>query len=250
MRLLDLVLLARGASLGWPDADQLDQARVWAGAEHADEGERFYRTKNVSADLRTCSPPLRVTRRVGDQPAGVAGLFIDLVRLFQARDPSVTALVALADSQNDAQALDGARRAAAYLREVLTPTMTFAFGVPHGDAECWFVAALTEADAPRHRDSLAALNFDPLREPERLTAQPNDAERDAKRVLRFLLGRGGATLAATQTGALAEDEYEALASWSPQDLDRLSAFVACGLSAFLAELRVHVAPRIIPGPPP
>ena len=173
-----------------------------------------------------------------------------LYQLFAEQTPTPDALVGIADSQNDPTLMQEAHRAAKYIRTALQPEMAFAFGVPHCDAECWFVAALTEAAAPGHKESLSTLKFDPLREPERLTAQPNNAERDAKRVLRFLLGQGGASLSATQTGALSWDVYEALAEWTPEDLDHLSAYGACGLSDFIEQLRAHIAPLVIPGPPP
>lgn len=250
MRLLDLVLLERGAPTGWPDEEQLDQARVWAGPEGADDRERFYRTNGLYDDFTRRCPQLRPTLRIGDQPAGHAGWFVDLYRLFASQEPAPDALIGVADSQNDAGHLDEARRAATYIRQVLTPKVAFAFGVPHCDAEGWFVAALTDGDAPGRQAAKAELEFDPLEEPHRLTAQPNNAIRDAKRVLRFLLGRGGKTLQATKTGALSCEEYEALADWTVSDLPRFTTYAGCGLAEFLSELRTHVAPRVIPGPPP
>lgn len=253
MRLLDVVVLRRGQTVGWPEEDQLDQAREWRGLQDAPEGEehtRFYVTKKVEEDLASVLGHRFTLLRIGDEPAGPARPFVALYTLFAQRDPVPDALIGVADSQNDPDLPRHAERAAAYIRTRLQPKMAFAFGVPHRDAEGWFVAALTEADAPGRPDAVAALKFDPLREPERLTAQPNDALRDAKRVLRFLLGRGGATLSATPSGALSREEYEALADWTPEDLTRLSSYAACGLAAFLEELEAKVAPRIVPGPPP
>ena len=61
---------------------------------------------------------------------------------------------------------------------------------PHQDAEAWFVAGF-QPDTADERARLTSvsndLGFNPCTEPTRLTAQPNDAPADAKRVLRRLV---------------------------------------------------------------
>lgn len=252
-RLLDLALLARAAG-GWPAQDELDQARVWCELDPSNMDERcFYRTKHLFDDLsKAAGRPLVRARLMGDKPPGQAIWFIELYQLFALRDPPIEALIALSDSDSDsdAEVQAAACAAVAYIRENLSPRFALAFGVPHCDAEGWFVAALTDGEAPGRHAATSELSFDPIAEPHRLTAQPNHAVRDAKRVLRFLLGRGGKTLRATATGALGWEEYEALAGWTTTDLPRLTSHEACGLRPFIAELWQEVAPRIVPGPPP
>jgi hypothetical protein len=243
MRLLDCVLVARGASLGWPDKEELDQARRWVGSEK--ELECLYTTTTLYADLQKAAGRPFQLHRIGDEPAGKAGWFVALYQLFALKSPAPALLIGLSDAQTDETLLLESKRAARYLRTTLKATMNVVFGVPLWDTECWFVAALTSA--PNHQKAQKELGFDPLGEPHRLTAQPNDSLKDAKRVLRFLIDKGGKSLKETKTGALSCEEYEELAeAWS--ELERLKVFDRCGLKDFLMELQA-AATVIIPGAP-
>lgn len=121
---------------------------------------------------------------------------------------------------------------------------TVIFALPHRDAEAWFVAGFAPADAVE-RDRLAAtrrsLSFDPTGEPERLTAHPNDAPQDAKRVLRSLLGLDPTGGALSFKELDADRHHERLLG----DLARLRrAGGACGLVAFLDDLASRAAPLL------
>ena len=230
----------------------MDHARIYGGLDRQRSSEpgQFYCTTGLPEDIKRLErpSPLFRLRRIGDEPAGEAAWFISLYALFLAQPAPPDALIAVSDSQNRAGAQDAADRAARYIRDALAAPIPVAFGVPHCDAEGWFVAALTGGD-PGHSAARQELNLDPLREPHRLTAQPNTAVRDAKRVLRFLIGAGRATLASTPTGALSCAEYEDLAeAWTAADLARLQAHDACGLAAFIQALREVIAPAVLPGP--
>lgn len=250
-RLSDLVLIERGAACGWPEQEELDQARVYVGLDRrATEPRQFYCTTDLADGIQTLRQPFRL-HRIDDQPAGEAEWFVTLYAWFLAQPDLPDALVAMSDAQNNANAQEAADRAARYIRDNFQRPIPVVFGVPHWDAECWFVAGLQQIAPDRLSAAAQALSFDPARQPHRLTAQPNDAIRDAKRALRFLIGAGGATLASTKTGALACEEYEALAGeWDVADLARLQAHEGCGLSAFIRALRAVIAPAVVPGPQP
>lgn len=77
--------------------------------------------------------------------------------------------------------------------------------MPDPEAEAWFVAGFVPADDDEQRalDALTrALSFDPTAQPHRLTAHPNDAPTDAKRVCERLTANAPGRLAACLAGPL------------------------------------------------
>jgi hypothetical protein len=242
--LIDEVVLER-ASGGWPEREQLCQARVFCGWHHssdAPEPEQYYQFKTLTDDLRAqMGRPFFGVPRIGDQPAGEATWFIRLFQLFALRNPQPHALIGMCDT-NDPKRWKEADRAIAHIRDQLHSPMVVIFGLAYRDAEAWFVAGL---DSPRTADARAALGFDPHAEPHRLTAEPNTALTDAKRVLRFLLGEGR-TL--QEAHSVAAPEPMALAERTLRDLGRLDRAEHTGLASFLARLRSEVAPLVLGGP--
>lgn len=247
-RLIDAAILER-ADGGWPEPGELSQCRIYCGLcvpPDAPPYEHYYPFFTLDADLRVHfgKKPFRVTR-IGDQPAREATWFISLYQLFALTQPRPDILVGMRDT-NDPRLRDDAERACRYIINTHGSAMTLVFGLIYRDAEAWFVAGLTDV-ATRIALAKQELSFDPCAEPERLTAQPNSALTDAKRVLRFLLS-DAQTLAATPSIALSGLEADALAERSLRDLDVLARAVSTGLGEFIASLRTLVAPRILPGP--
>ena len=248
-RLIDAAILER-ADGGWPEPAELSQCRIYCGLcvpPDAPTCDHYYPFFTLDADLRAQlgKKPFRVNR-IGDQPANQATWFISLYQIFALAQPRPEVLVGMRDT-NDPRLRDDAERACHYIINTLGSAMTLSFGLIYRDAEAWFVAGLTDVAA---RIALAKqqLCFDPCAEPERLTAQPNSALTDAKRVLRFLLS-DTPTLAATPSIALSGPEAEALAERTLGDLDVLARAASTGLGEFIASLRTRIAPRILPGPP-
>lgn len=246
--LIDTALLERARG-GRPERAELSQCRVYRGLNVASDApmhEQYYRFFALQDDLRARfgKRTFRV-HRIGDQPAGDATWFISLYQLFALARPRPDILVGMLDT-GDPRLRGDAERARRHI-QTLGATMTVVFGLIYRDAEAWFVAGLTDV-AGRLATAKRELNFDPCAEPEKLTAQPNDALTDAKRVLRFLLG-DTPTLAATPSIALSGAEAEALAERTLRDLDVLARASATGLGEFIAALRTLVAPRVLPGPP-
>jgi len=246
--LVDAAILERARG-GWPEPSELSQCRIYCGLNvppDAPAYEHYYPFFTLEADLRAHfgKKPFRVNR-IGDQPANQATWFISLYQLFALAQPRPNILVGMRDT-NDPRLHVDAERACRYIIDMHGSAMTLAFGLIYQDAEAWFIAGLTDVAA---RIALAKqdLSFDPCAEPERLTAQPNSALTDAKRVLRFLLG-DTPTLAATPSIALSGPEADALAERTLRDLDVLARSTSTGLGEFIASLRTLVAPRILPGP--
>lgn len=119
--------------------------------------------------------------------------------------------------------------------------------VPHQDAEAWFVAGFrpeSKEERLRLTECQMILGFDAPVEPHRLTAHPNDARTDAKRVLRILVFDENAS----RPPAL--EELQDLCDRTLNDLGLLERRGAgCGLAAFLDALRGTLVPHFIPGPP-
>lgn len=246
--LIDAAILERAAG-GWPECAELSQCRIYCGLRvlpDAPAYKHYYPFFTLDADLRAHfgKQPFRVNR-IGDQPANQATWFISLYQLFALAKPPPDILVGMRDT-NDPRLRDDAERACRYIIDTHGSAMTLVFGLIYRDAEAWFVAGLTDVAA---RIALAKqeLHFDPCAKPEQLTAQPNSALTDAKRVLRFLLG-DTPTLAATPSTALSGAEADALAERTLRDLNVLARAAATGLVEFIASLRMLVAPRILPGP--
>ena len=244
--LIDAAILERARG-GWPEPAELSQCRIYCGLCVPDDAptyEHYYPFQTLDADLRAHfgKKPFRVTR-IGDQPANQATWFISLYQLFALTQPRPDILVGMRDT-NDPRLRDDAKRAYRYIIDTHGSAMTLVFGLIYRDAEAWFVAGLTDVAA---RIALAKqeLSFDPCAESERLTAQPNSALTDAKRVLRFLLS-DTPTLAATPSTALSGADAEALAERTLRDLDVLAHAAPSGLGEFIASLRTLVAPRILP----
>jgi hypothetical protein len=246
--LIDAAILER-AHGGWPEPAELSQCRVYCGLNVPSDAppyEHYYRFQTLHADLRAHlgRKPFRVAR-IGDQPAGQATWFISLYQLFALAQPRPDILVGMLDT-DDPRLHEDAERARRYILDTHGSAMTLVFGLIYKDAEAWFVAGLTDV-AARIAQAKQELSFDPCAEPDRLTAHPNSALTDAKRVLRFLLGHTP-TLAATPSIALSGAEADALAERTLRDLGLLASAASTGLSDFIASLRTLVAPRILPGP--
>ncbi len=141
--------LLRCQRQGWPDEDQLDQAREWTGYENqpdAPQVERFYRVHRLKVDIEhQFGPKYRRVPRIHGQPAGHASWFIDLYNLFSARHPTVDALIVIDDADGERSTDEDAQRAEAFVRDrnasQADPArgLAVAFGVATPTAEGWLL---------------------------------------------------------------------------------------------------------------
>jgi hypothetical protein len=118
--------------------------------------------------------------------------------------------------------------------------------IAHPEAESWFVLGFVpthEAERQRHGELVRALGFDPVTAPHRLTARPNDAATDAKRVLCGLLWGHHRAKAAGR-----EQLPELLSRCLPAAAIIEAHGAACGIRAFVADVRHWLSPRF--GLPP
>jgi hypothetical protein len=119
-----------------------------------------------------------------------ATLFADVVRLAESVLPAGSLIFVLEDTDGKKEKIEAVKAAHAWFAEKPRKAKALVVGTPEQDAESWIVAGLA-ADpnlTDRRKKAKKQLSFDPCVEPERLTAAPNDALQDAKRVLAFLLG--------------------------------------------------------------
>ncbi len=213
------------------------------------EGLRY--TNSIRGIEGDAEPPriggkrVKLRGHLGGQPlAPEAQKWRELLLKVLAPEPTVT-LVAK-DTDGHPSNLDGLRQVVQFY-EALAPDRVIVIAAPHQDAECWFVAGFAPDD-PREHDALRELEkllgFDPRTRSERLTAHPNDAPTDAKRVLRRLLCLDPIS------APLDRDEARAHHERLLGDLARLrDRGVAAGLTPFLDELSARVVPRLVPGAP-
>lgn len=140
---------------------------------------------------------------------------------------------------------DGDRGKMAGLRNVVdeqrksSPGLLLLVAAPHQDAESWLVTGFSPSsgETSNLKDCTRDIGFDPTQQPERLTAHPNDSPRDAKRVLRRLLGLEA------ESRALNLEELGGFCSRLLGDLERLRARgYETGVTDFLEELKKHLPP--------
>lgn len=155
--------------------------------------------------------------------------------------PRPDAILIARDTDGDPRHLEGLTQVIKALT-ARDDTLRIIIAAPHQDAEGWFVAGLElDQDGERRHQQLSQiLGFDPLQKPEKLTAHPNDARTDAKRVLRHLLGLGSESRPLSETEL--RDHHEPLLS----DLGRLrQRGQQTGLVKFLDELAGQLIPHIL-----
>lgn len=206
----------------------------------------WYNTKHAKTDASRLH--VRPTVRVrGTQKSPESIVFGRVWMLAEAE--GADAVVVLQDSDNDFELLRAAKvKSSEHVDGVPLP----AFGVAHRDAEGWLLASYRPQNAQektRIANATRVLFFDPTREPERLTAQPNGADTDAKRVCAYILGTGSG-LSGKGRAPSRPPSDEQLAGMLPGlALGRaLAAHKACGVLDFLTAVRT-VASRLFPQTP-
>lgn len=253
--LADGVLLDEAAkrSAHWITAESLQWLRSYQGRgddEHRPEHLRFYPLAQAKRDAeelpKHCTiggRPIKLRGHIDGRPLRPeAGLWRRVLLLFACDNPPPRVLIVAHDTDGDRTRVKDLEQAL-----VLTRAFPVIVAAPHQDAEAWFVAGFRpESDVERRRLSERRddLGFDPPEEPHRLTAHPNDARTDAKRVLR------GLVFGENASRAPALEEIPDLCDRTLKDLGLLERRgVECGLTAFLDALRGTLVPLFIPGPP-
>jgi hypothetical protein len=249
--LADRVLLheaqARGAD--WIDDRSLAHLRSFAGPDGAPGYCSMSRAKQIAEDLgRTVTVGGRPIKLRGHITPGQAlgpetGFWRRVLLHFAAQEAPPALVIVMKDTDGEHARLDGLRKALS-----LVGNLPVIVGAPHQDAEAWFVAGFQPAstlERDRHATCTGDLMFDPCQQPHRLTAHPNDATTDAKRVLRRI------AFGDDRSCPPSPDELVGLCERTLRDLRVLEARGAqCGLATFLADLHERYVPLFIPGPAP
>jgi hypothetical protein len=250
--LADRVVLDEAAkrSVDWIDETTLPYHRRFMGREDRDdlpEHQRFYTRADAMRDAEDLpnqplvgGRPVKLRGHIDGQPlAPEASFWRRVFLLFAVMDGPPDLLVVARDTDGDEDNLRGLKQALP-----LAP-LPVIVATPHQDAEAWFVAGFAPASG-RERVRLTELHmelgFSPPDEPHRLTAHPNHAPTDAKRVLRLLLH------GENKSRPPALEELHDLCERTLRDLALLERRgVHCKLVAFLKALREGLVPLVLPG---
>lgn len=252
--LADKVRLDEAAkrAVHWIDAESLQGLRSYEGRgddEQRPEHLRFYLLSQAKRDaedlpkqLTIHGRPVKLRGRIGEKPLRPeAGFWRRVLLLLASSHPPPDVIIVAHDTDGDRARLKDLEQALA-----LTHPIPVIVAVPHQDAEAWFVAGFrpgSDAERRRLEDRKDDLGFDPPERPHRLTAHPNDARTDARRVLRILVFDEDASRAPSL------EEIPSLCDRTLNDLELLRRRGAeCGLAAFLDALRGTLVPLVIPGP--
>jgi len=224
-RLVDAALVAGHA---WLDGI-LEDCRKWRGL--ADD-EPWY--KYDPADANDLRPIVLDGRRVAPHGhiGGVplkpeAGMWRRALMLLCDREPRPDVVVLARDLDGYPERREGIDQVVANLPWPFKITVA----APQPEIEAWFVSGFVPTDAAekqRLADLSRDLSFDPTLRSERLTSHPNDATTDAKRVLSRLCGD------AVERRERCLDDRALLRQRG----------AANGLSAFLAEVDMHIVPAL------
>lgn len=233
----------------WPDADALDEARVWhlhnGQAELVKLGElEVY----LEAEARRSQRPLKRTHRVAGQAVGPLANLADACALLAISDDPPDVVLGLVDGDSRSGAAERARHLQLVLdfaRERTPGFRAVVFGATIPCAEAWLVSILGADPRFAHRRAAlkTELKFDPVTSPERLNTDEG-GPRHAKRALRALLGEDPGDLMAVSAKTPREERYADLLGDTPPTLAPLKSLTACGLAPFLTRLHEDYAPQV------
>lgn len=151
-------------------------------------------------------------------------------------DDEVQAIIIARDTDNDPSRLAGLQQA----MSVVPGARPVLVAAPHRDLEGWLTLGYLPQDkgeTKRLAEVVSSLDFDPTEHPERLTARPNSAVTDAKRVLNRLI-HGKDSKSAIPAKALGP----VLERCVP-DRGRIDSHgQACGIAAFVESIEAQLAP--------
>lgn len=200
--LIDDALLA---SIDWL-RDVLDSCRTWCSR---DDRERWYKYRPDDAyDLRPVTingMTIRPQGRIRGEPLKPeAGMWRNVLLLFCHREPRPDIVVLVRDLDGYPARRDGIDQVCKQLRW----PFNIVAATPEPEIEAWLVSGFTPSTHGEHTllaQVRHALSFDPTLDSHRLTSHPNDAPRDAKRVLAQLcLGDRAREAACLDRGVLHE----------------------------------------------
>lgn len=218
-------------NLSWQGRQQLPSPM-----EHARWNSHLDAQNDVEK-LRARNPRLNLRGTVDGKPLGIEGMKWRL-RVMAAIEQGADVVVIGIDTDGDADRITGARQAGlSYASSLLT-----LIAAPHQDAEGWLIVGLGELkphERSRHAEVCDDLGFDPMKRPHRLTAHPNDAQTDAKRVLQRLL------FGTMRSRALSAEEVVHVMSRCFTSLDEARRHgVECGLSEFIEAVETELPRRL------
>lgn len=218
-------------SIEWLDDDMLEHMWRWAGFD----GEQHHKLSSTPRLTLQSGRPIRRHGKInGEALAPEARMYRTILERFGHEQPRPVLVIIARDGDGRAEQR---RRGFRQVVEGLTWPFEVVLALPEPESEAWFVCGFEPRDSEERArlDALKReLSFDPTMRPTRLTARPNDAPTDAKKVLARLTASDPDRQRACIAGGLAE-----LAERGRQ----------IGLEQFLDDLRRHLLAHF-PGPPP
>lgn len=213
------------AEVDWIETDVLDSYRCYRGAESTEE---FLEWKKVGtrAKAKNLKAHGHFRGRPGVADARSARLALWLLH---AADHPPRAALLIRDSDARPERRIGLEQA----RQADRGPCRIVIGLAHAKRECWVLAGFdpqTEKEAHKLNEVRKDLGFDPRTRAHELTAQKDSAKRNAKRVLRQLLGKNRAREAAC---------------WEDASIETLEKRGRrTGLTDYIAELNERLIPLL------
>jgi hypothetical protein len=222
----------------WVEPGMRETQRVFTGFDRTKPWSRWAEVKSIAAK--------RSIRIVGLGPKGEQRMAHKAVAIAAsmnerpAGEPPIDALILVHDTDGDLEVATrlGAGAIGARGKRASFPVVVAA---PHPESEAWVIAGAMrhppeEASTPdkeRHAQEHRRLGFDPVTQPERLSANRATDKRDAKRVCEALLGPHG-------------DAYEAWERcFHETPLDRLEKNgERAGLRTYLHDVKQEILPLL------
>lgn len=187
-------------------------------------------------------PQSKLRGHIDGQPAGPR-VQVARNRMVSVLERRPTLMIYVEDTDGDDDVPVALQRAAL---SFAAHSAAIILAMPHRDAEAWFVAGYLPSgidDRQRLTSLRKSLSFDPTTNPERLSARPNSAPQDAKRVLRQLLGLG-AESKPLSIEELDRERYHERLLGDPARLRQHGR--ACGLTDYLDALTTRASPALRP----
>ncbi|MFN7142886.1 MAG: hypothetical protein ACK4YP_03860 [Myxococcota bacterium] len=238
MALFDAAARAHADAAG-QDWFDVEHQRRWTTPNERDDVPERRRYFDTHREVELPGPTFRFSGRIDGKPlAPSARKLREMWLRHNLLVPRPALLVVLQDSDGAPGVVEGARQVVEWTRR--QEGMTLVVGVPERDAEAWLLAGwrpTDPAEESRLRAARETLHFDPTTQPERLTAHPNDALTDAKRVLRYLVfGETPLTRGRPESRPPSAEQADELAAEMAADLARVRAHWACNLAGFAEDL--------------
>ena len=217
----------------WREQETRASQRTFCGLSPDKPWSRWTELKRLAGELsvRVHGLGMKAERAMARKAVAIAAE----IEARSQEGPRISALFLMHDTDGDAEKA-GLLREGAQGRRDAPPAFPVVVAAPHPESEAWVLAGATPRspdDRAQHSKERSRLDFDPVTQPERLSANRLTDKRDAKRVCEALLGPHG-------------DRYEAWERcWKEAPLEVLEQNgVRAGLREYTEEIEQKILPLL------